>query len=257
MKLIFTTLFCFYVVCSFSQFTVIGVEGNIESNAQQIEIGTTLQGESLLSFREDNAKLFLVDDSLHFFETETFDLEAELGECLVPFNSKHRGFKRKAQAVRNLGLYFGPKLFTIIGDTLRIPLDIEMYPLNNKKFIVFHYKINGEQQSKKVAFDEQHLIVIKDDLFTGKTKQHTSEILKSVKIYTFEPDTKISKKVTQINLRFVPQQRFVKECRALANKGNTLQLKAERIAKKVDQYIYGRYMTLDPKQQASALGMVF
>ena len=43
-----------------------------------------------------------------------------------------------------------------------LKLDENIYPLNNDKFIVFYYKINGVQVSKKVGFNKQHLIIEKD-----------------------------------------------------------------------------------------------
>ncbi len=239
-----------------AQFTVIGIEGNINKNGQTIKVGDQLNGESILDFKSDGNQLYLIDDSLGFHRAESFEGEIELGECLEDFNTKHRGFKRKPKAIKNLKIYFGPKQFTIIGDSLSIPLDIAKYPLNSEKFIVFHYKINGEQQSKKVAFDNQHLIIIKNDLFQGKTETMEGETLQRVNIYSFEPETKTSKKITQANFRFITKEQFHTECSTIFNVGKSKNIELEKIQTKIDQYIYGRYGMYDPKQLEENLSIV-
>ena len=103
----------------------------------------------------------------------------------------------------DLKSYFGKENFAIIGDSLSVKLDEEIYPLNNNKFIVFYYDIDDEQVSKKVGFNKQRLIIEKDKLMQGKENKLNGNKINGIEVFQYEMSSQKSEKITEFNLLFV------------------------------------------------------
>ncbi len=115
------------------------------------------------------------------------------------------------KAVDNLRDYFGRKNFFVIGDKLSVVLDGKVYPLNNDKFIVFYYKINGEQVSKKIGFDNGKLVLEKKKLLHSGENVHKSDTITDVQVYQYEISTKHSEYITKFNLCFIAKDELVEK----------------------------------------------
>ena len=125
--------------------------------------------------------------------------------------SQSRGFKLIEPEIGDLKQYFGEGSFAIIGDTLQLKLNRETYPLNNNKFIVFYYKINGKQSSKKVAFDKQKLLIQKSKLIENPADSVNRDGIKNLYVYQFERSTKKAILITRVNLTFHSKEKIAKE----------------------------------------------
>ncbi len=216
--LVIFVVFSFMNSTSAQEYFVVKTGSNnlISSNNKPLRQGQKLATDAKLEVVSGNAEAVLIDKKGQLYRiTSDAEYQGAVSEIVTKINEykTQRGFKKveKKQVVNDLKEYFGKGTYTLIGDSIWVQLDQQKYPLNNDQFIVFHYKVNGEQVSKKLGFNHQHLILHKGKLKKGINGVQKGDLIKHVAVYQYERSTETTEFITRFNLRFVSVSKLAKE----------------------------------------------
>jgi len=208
----------------------------------EIKTGDEIQLLSSITFSKDE-RLLLVNHEGNLFWSEapegaTFQLKNTLIEIPV---KPTRGFIAKYSGITDFNDYFGSRTFTMIDDTLEIPVDLKSFPLNNAHFLVFYYKLNDSVIAKKIGFDNQKLILAKNALLQAENQIIASDFIPKIEIYEYFPNTGQSNFITKVNFQFTDKNILMNEINKLANYVST---DPEKKALIIDNYldiVYGKF----------------
>jgi len=146
--------------------------------------------------------------------------------------------------VKDLKSYFGADEFTIVGNTLNLKLDPDIYPLNENNFIVFSYMQDGKQVTKKIGFTDQQIKIEKDKLLVNVTDPH----LVGVIVYQYNKTSNSPVEITKFNLNFVEADNLMKEFKAVVDVLNGMKLQKEDKTKYLTDYFVDIYGQTDQSQ---------
>ncbi len=222
-------------ICTISAenvFYIVKINGVIikNDNSENLIQGDKIDSSTTYKIIDKKVSAVLIDEKGNFFwfkvpeqlsYNENKEIIVSANACISPIHEinsgSKRGFKKIEikKSVNNLKKYFGEDKFTVLGDTLSFKLDKNIYPLNNDKFIVFYYKINNVQVSKKVGFENHYLKIEKAKLFSSNGQTQDGNILKNVFVYQYERSTGKVELLTKINLIFISPTNLEKEFRVI------------------------------------------
>ncbi len=217
------------IVC-FSQTTsslyhIVKVDGNIINMNQEKSLtrGDKILATDNLKFKSSNANALAISENSEKFALKepSIDVISENRETVSvmlsasPIVSRNqlstRGLVDANKPIVDLKSYFGKENFAVIGDSLSVKLDDGIYPLNNNKYIVFYYDINGIIVSKKVGFNKQRLIIEKEKLMESKGNKLSGNEISNIEVYQHELSTDKTDLITSFNLVFIDKKELVKE----------------------------------------------
>lgn len=225
MKTTLTILLTFIAINFLSgQYHVVQVRGEIKNveTGNDIERGDKISASDMLKFVSAQSMALVINTNGKY----SVQLPIEAGidgqdqgvsveSAISPIRSRNqistRGFDAQKDRIDNLKAYFGSTSFAVIGDSLTVFLQEDMYPLNNSKFIVFYYTLNGTEISKKVGFNNQHLIIEKEKLFESKGEKFNGDLIPKMEVYKYEVASKDSEKITECDLKFLNKQDLASE----------------------------------------------
>jgi len=264
MKNLILILFIAFCETLFSQenknsYNVIQVNGDIfnVTNSEKLSQGNTLKPKDKLNFKTD-AFAYVISEARQKFllrnpSTESADQDifayAEL--ALSPIRSRGQLSTRgviSETGIKDFKTYLGNENFIIIGNQLDMLMDKNRYPLNNDKFIVFYYKLNNTEVSKKVGFTNQVLRIEKQKLQTSKGITTTSDTIPSVSVYAYSPSTKESELISKVNLRFINPEKLRNELLTVTEVLKKQQATTEEIKNYLSQYVFDIYGNIDEEQ---------
>src|SRR3972149_7060966 len=152
MRLIIVFLFFSTLVNAQTEnyYRVIKVSGDIMNVDQGKNLGTgdKIEGSEKLKFQSANANALAINGISEKFSLKSPSSDmisgsgglvaVQLSATLVVSRNQlsTRGLQDD-RPVLDLKSYLGKETFTVIGDSLSVLLDKDIYPLNNNKFIVF------------------------------------------------------------------------------------------------------------------------
>ncbi len=167
---IVTLLFLFATaICAQDYFTVIKVSGNIviERTGSPLDIGTSFAQDENLLFKVPDSRAAVINPQMGRFllTAENADVFKKSKSNYLPSTTK---ISMRAAAV-NYGIYDLNDYFKdyyVIIDEIKIPIDQDIYPLTDKDYFCIIYDHNNKSINKKLAFNNETLIIIKNELLT-------------------------------------------------------------------------------------------
>lgn len=205
-----------------AQWKVLSVDGKLKANGVLVAQGNTINPDEAIVFSESGSRAILADKTGEIFILTQAEGIAKEGEIAANLIQKYkatntRGFRKLGGGITDLKQFFGSARFTLLEDKTELPLDARIYPLNNDKFIVFYYEINGEKVSKKIGFDHQKLILEKDKLLQSPTQKLEGTEIRNLYVYQYEISSKATVFITKIHLNFEQSDKIAKELSVLKN----------------------------------------
>lgn len=218
-------------ICTISaetDFYIVKLNGKITNNDNSKELiqGDIINSSATYKVSDKKVSAVLVSEEGKFFMlkipdqlsyNENHEIIFPCDKCVFPITDldagSKRGFKKVEikKDINDLKKYFCENKFTVLGDTLSVKLDKNVYPLNNDKFIVFYYQINNVQVSKKVGFENHYLKIEKAKLFSSNGQTQDGNILKNIFVYQYERSTEKAELLTKINFEFLSTTNLKKE----------------------------------------------
>ena len=226
--IIIVNIMTIFSISAEDNFYIIKLYGNINNNTNSEKLiqGGVINSSATLKVTDKKASAVLVNEEGEIFMlkipeqlsyNENHEIIVDFAKCITLITGfeeeAKRGFKKVEikKDINDLKKYFGENKFAVLGDTLSVKLDESVYPLNNDKFIVFYYKINNVQVSKKVGFENHYLKIEKSKLFSSNNQIQKGDILKSIFVYQYERSTEKAELLTKINLEFISTANLEKE----------------------------------------------
>jgi len=149
--------------------------------------------------------------------------------------------------VKDLKNYFGSDEFTIIGDSLGVPLNTSVYPLNSNQFIVFYYTINDQPVTKKIGFNENILNIDREKLMKSKTAELEDAEITNLTVYRYERDSQQTDFITEFSLNFVEREAIISEFKTLIPILRSQEMDRAQIKNYMKEYYYDFYGITDKK----------
>ncbi len=156
-------------------------------------------------------------------------------------------FNPNEQEIADLKNYFGTEKFSIIGDNVDIALNATKYPLSENKFVVFHYKVNNNPVSKKLAFDKQTIKIDKNEILNTKAGNVNGNEVSELSVYLYEKSTRSSEEVTKLTLVFVNKDALKAEFKTIMPILKRQKMDDAAIKKYLIEYYYDFYGATDSK----------
>jgi hypothetical protein len=241
-------------------YNIIRVNGKIFniSAGEDLSQGNTLKPKDKLNFEGDYSTGIVISNLRKKYtlrmpydlgvEDDVFAVaEMSLNPILSRGQLSTRGLMGP-NGVKDLKTYLSEDNFNIIGDEIDIHLDKNLYPLNDDKFIVFYYKINDKQVSKKVGFDKQYLNINKEKLSKSEEFSSLSDTLQTVAIYQFEKSTNETNLITTTNISFINTDELRKEFLAIIPILKKQNYEKEEIRQYLFEYFFDVYGNVDETQ---------
>jgi len=241
-------------------FNIIRINGKIYniSTGEDLNQGNTLKPQDKLNFESDQSSGIVISNLRKKYTLRMpYDLgvgddvfaiaELSLNPILSRGQLSTRGLMGP-NGVKDLKTYLSEENFNIIGDEIDIHLDKNLYPLNDDKFIVFYYKINDMQVSKKVGFDKQYLNINKEKLLESNGEILNSDTLSYVSIYQYEKSTEETNLITQVNISFINKDNLRKEFLAIVPILKKQNYENEEIRQYLFEYFFDVYGNVDETQ---------
>lgn len=219
-----------------SLYHVVKVNGDIlnMNQGKSLSTGDKIMSSDNLRFQTINASALAINEKSEKYNLKRPAIDISTNDDMgftvmlaaTPVLSRNqlttRGLVNTERAIVDLKSYFGKDDFAVIGDSMSVLLDESLFPLNNNKFVVFHYIINGKTVSKKLGFNNQYLIIEKDKLLEVEGKQILGNQITGIEVYQHEVSSDNSEKITEINLVFVDKESLFKEFDAMIQVLNKL-----------------------------------
>jgi len=156
-------------------------------------------------------------------------------------------FNPNETEIADLKNYFGTDKFSIIGDNVDVALNATKYPLSDNKFVVFHYKVNNNPVSKKLAFDKQTVKIDKAEILSTKAGNVNGNEVSELSVYLYEKSTRSSEEITKLTLVFVDKEALRNEFKTIMPILKRQKMDDAAIKKYLIEYYYDFYGATDSK----------
>jgi len=156
-------------------------------------------------------------------------------------------FNPNETEISDLKNYFGTDKFSIIGDNVDVALNATKYPLSDNKFVVFHYKVNNNPVSKKLAFDKQTVKIDKAEILSTKAGNVNGNEVSELSVYLYEKSTRSSEEITKLTLVFVDKEALRNEFKTIMPILKRQKMDDAAIKKYLIEYYYDFYGATDSK----------
>lgn len=123
--------------------------------------------ETPLKFQNPQADAILMDElgKEYMIKYRADKTNPVLRDVISPRHDVPLKGSRGAYAiVSDLGTYFGDKKFFIIGDSLKIRLNKQKYPINSTQFLAFKVVESGKAKARQFPMFDDSLLISKDIL---------------------------------------------------------------------------------------------
>ncbi|MCS6832740.1 MAG: hypothetical protein NZ521_04150, partial [Flammeovirgaceae bacterium] len=164
MKFVLSTAFLLLTWHLFAQnYVILHVKGTIlqKDTRQPLKVGDQLNEESILVFSALDAfavvmskeKGRMIANAQQAKKEGTDEFVATFREILLPMKSTTSTAKgKKEDEIISFKDYFGEGNFVIIGNSIKVKVNKEKFPLDNQHFLVLKYDYEGKKINKPIPF---------------------------------------------------------------------------------------------------------
>jgi len=237
-------------------FYITKVKGNITtSTGIRLTAGATISAKERLSFNDSLAVAFALDNrNIDFLIAPFYPLPGVTDAAIVLASPVRKHLHGNVEAVANGGMvsdlakYFGNDRFVLISNATRVHLDPVKYPLSDDLLVVFSFKVNRVQISKRIPFENGILKIDRNRLLETKGGLINVEYLDNVNIYLLKNSSKVSTLITSVELYMVNRDLLVGELKLVAAYLKNQSLSNEFIRKYLYHYVFDFYGKADAKE---------
>jgi len=261
MKRLVVLTFLFLCLAGYGQskYFIIKIKGKIENKetGKFLKQGDIISTTDQISFKSKRAKLMLISENRTKFLIEKPKRIKEkdifiASDLALAIKSRAAMITRSGGAldesdVSDLKNYFGEDIFTIIGDTLQVPLNQGIYPLNNEQFIVFYYNISEVPVTKKIGFQENRLNIEKEKLIKAKNVALEYPEFDNVAVYRYNRGNEEMDYITEFELNFINKEEVISEFKTLIPILQSQEMDRKQIKTYMKEYYYDFYGITDKK----------
>jgi hypothetical protein len=206
---------------------IIKVDGTIvnTSTGKNLVPGDNIKPNDRLEFKSPYATALVISNTRGKFtlkmpeNKDLFDNKGDSKLLAMADNAVSPIDSRGMLATRGIGLaevkdlktYLGADNFFLIGKTLSVKLNKTVYPLSDNQFLVFTYNLKSQNQSKKIGFLNQELMIDRDALIKSPDDLQQGNALKDVQVFKFDKAANKSDLITKINLVFLDEEKVKQE----------------------------------------------
>ncbi len=261
-KLIAVCLLLFgYTAQAQSLFNVTRVQGKITNlkTGKEVVAGDAIKAEDQLLFESMDSYAIAIGDNMVRFQIKLQEGEHNTEQPVLTKTAKETAkptkmrslmlirFDPSEKEISDLKQYFGNDKFSIIGNSIDIPVSPKNYPLSDEKFIVFYYKVDNKPVQKKIGFAEQNLILEKDKLTSSSAGTISGNEISNLAVYQFEKTSRSSQEITRFTLVFVDKEELKKEFYTIIPILKRQKMADPDIKKYLIEYYYDFYGATDSR----------
>lgn len=261
-KLIAVCLLLFgYTVQAQSLFNVTRVQGKITNlkTGKELMAGDAISAEDQLLFESMDSYAIAIGDNMVRFQIKLQEGDHNAEQPMLTKTAKETAkptkmrslmlirFDPSEKEISDLKQYFGNDKFSIIGNSIDIPVSPKNYPLSDEKFIVFYYKVDNKPVQKKIGFAEQSLILEKDKLTSSSAGTISGNEISNLAVYQFEKTSRSSQEITRFTLVFVDKEELKKEFYTIIPILKRQKMADPDIKKYLIEYYYDFYGATDSR----------
>ncbi|MCB8994623.1 MAG: hypothetical protein H6538_03335 [Bacteroidales bacterium] len=197
------------------KFTVIKVTGNIviKRTGSPLDIGTAFNQDENLSFNNSASRAAVINPQRGRYlltADNAADFRSSKSEFLPPANKISSRGIGLILSVNDLKNYFEGSF--VILDEIKIKLDPQIFPMNEKKYFYIRYNYKNETINKKLGFSNDTLIISRNELFTIDGKQIPNPEISEMKLmYMEEGLNYVSTPICSFTPVFPDEQELKKE----------------------------------------------
>ena len=255
--ILITLLFISLNVIGQTKYFIINVVGEIKNKetGQLIKKGDVIDKDDKLLFESKKGKLMLISENRDKFlikkpkrvkENEEF-ITSEIAMAVksrAALVTRSGGAIEDAE-IKDLKSYFGEDVFTIIGDSLNLPLNQNIYPLNADQFIVFYYNVDDKQVAKKIGYNDNVLQIDKSKLIEGQEIDESE--INNLTVYRYIKSSQETDFITEFSLSFVDSKSIIEEFKTLIPILQGQNLDRNGIKDYMKEYYYDFYGITDKR----------
>jgi len=261
-KLIAVCLLLFgYTVQAQSLFNVTRVQGKITNlkTGKELMAGDAISAEDQLLFESMDSYAIAIGDNMARFQIKLQEGDHTAEQPMLTKTAKETAkptkmrslmlirFDPSEKEISDLKQYFGNDKFSIIGNSIDIPVSPKNYPLSDEKFIVFYYKVDNKPVQKKIGFAEQSLILERDKLTSSSAGTISGNEISNLAVYQFEKTSRSSQEITRFTLVFVDKEELKKEFYTIIPILKRQKMADPDIKKYLIEYYYDFYGATDSR----------
>lgn len=242
-------------------FNVTRVSGKITNlkTSKEVVSGDILNPDDQLLFESFDSYAIAIGSNMGRFQIKLQDSEqkqeqlmltATVAESARPTKMRNLmliRFDPSEKEVSDLKQYFGNDKFSVIGNSIDIPINSKSYPLSDEKFIVFYYRVDNKPVQKKIGFADQTLILEKDKLTNSSAGTISGNEISNLAVYQYEKSSRSSQEITRFTLVFVDKDELKKEFYTIIPILKRQKMSDPDIKKYLIEYYYDFYGATDSK----------
>jgi hypothetical protein len=242
-------------------FNVTRVSGKITNlkTSKEVVSGDILNADDQLLFESFDSYAIAIGSNMGRFQIKLQDSEqkqeqlmltATVAESARPTKMRNLmliRFDPSEKEVSDLKQYFGNDKFSVIGNSIDIPINSKSYPLSDEKFIVFYYRVDNKPVQKKIGFADQTLILEKDKLTNSSAGTISGNEISNLAVYQYEKSSRSSQEITRFTLVFVDKDELKKEFYTIIPILKRQKMSDPDIKKYLIEYYYDFYGATDSK----------
>lgn len=242
-------------------FNVTRVSGKITNlkTSKEVVSGDVLNSDDQLLFESFDSYAIAIGNNMGRFQIKLQDSEqkqeqlmltATVAEAARPTKMRNLmliRFDPSEKEVSDLKQYFGNDKFSVIGNSIDIPINSKSYPLSDEKFIVFYYRVDNKPVQKKIGFADQTLILEKDKLTNSSAGTISGNEISNLAVYQYEKSSRSSQEITRFTLVFVDKDELKKEFYTIIPILKRQKMSDPDIKKYLIEYYYDFYGATDSK----------
>lgn len=211
-------LYCYQNLFAQEQYSVVMIRGAIRKlpNRQLLKPKMNILSIDTLIFESEDAAAYLVgrkkggfvikprmnNPKNNKFEKPLNSLKALVNDYLKlsikNSSSRSSGFRNRIDFVN----YFSDPVI-VIGDTLKLNVSKDSYPMSDSTFFFISYTYNGDIINKKLEFISEYLLLSKSQIFMIDGVPINSEKCTNLKLFYYNQNMGTSDPMAEIRLEFL------------------------------------------------------
>ncbi len=234
-------VFVFTNIHSQEKFKVIRVNGTIvnEANNENLVTGSVIKDNDKLLFRNLNSRAAVISSKGRYILAAKNTTNAYAKSFLTPAMSNMSSRSGAITSQIDLENHFSGNY--LIFKISKVKVNKENYPMDDNHFFFIKYEYKGDDVNKRLKFNDDTLIIDRNDLMTIDGQPIPNPDVKNMKIFYFDKIKKSSTEIGAFNPVFVNESELKNEIsillEGLSNK--TKQQKIDEVISYINDF-YGK-----------------
>lgn len=216
MRVAFVLLFLFIAFGSFSQeYQVIHIKGEImrSETGKLIKTGEKVSADEKISFKNADAMAAVLDPEMGRYilksqpdEKRSSDLIYIIKNTITPVRG---GMSTRAGGINNafdMKVYFAEASYVWAGHWIALRVSKAAFPMDDKNFFFLRYTLNGEQINKKLGYEEDKLMMSKEEVFRVDGEGIDPHKASEFELFYYKSADEESELITEIDFVLISQE---------------------------------------------------